>query len=272
MRFPLLTPLLQLFLGDADLDGVFYCVNVDNVTIPDERNRSTDLGLGRDVTNTETVRPGYMRHAKKGANYVSTVLAKWERRSEFRHNKDGWKFKPGLWVFPNHSENASTVSPLPGRMQICARGRKRRRKGGICKKGGKCRTKVQGVGPRNLPRIHHTQPRPRLCKPLYMRRTKGYFLCVSSYRLRSSPVWVKESATSNTSNAVWGGFWRLWIQKKRNVKENGRIRETRASNAKLREKATHLPSAKPPIRKTSDIKGESGTDDQTCRLQHLRHA
>jgi hypothetical protein len=57
VRFPLLAPLLQLFLGDTELDGVLHRVNVDNVSIPYEGDRPADLGLGCDVTDAEPVRP-----------------------------------------------------------------------------------------------------------------------------------------------------------------------------------------------------------------------
>ena len=53
MRFPLLSPPLQLFRGDPELDDVLHCVNVDSVPVLDKGDGPTDLGLGRDVTNTE---------------------------------------------------------------------------------------------------------------------------------------------------------------------------------------------------------------------------
>lgn len=57
MRFPLLTSLLQLFLGNAEFDGVLDCVDMDDITIPYEGYRTTDLSLGRDVTDAKPVRP-----------------------------------------------------------------------------------------------------------------------------------------------------------------------------------------------------------------------
>lgn len=61
MRFPLLTSLLQLFLGDAEFDSVLHCVNVDDVSVPYEGYGPTGLGLGRDVTDAEPVRPVRIR-------------------------------------------------------------------------------------------------------------------------------------------------------------------------------------------------------------------
>ena len=65
VRFPLLTSLLQLFLGDAEFDGVLYCVNVDDVSVPYEGYGSTRLGLWRDVTDAEPVRPVRLRPASE---------------------------------------------------------------------------------------------------------------------------------------------------------------------------------------------------------------
>ena len=57
MGFPLLPSLLQFILRNAELDGVLHCVNVDHVSILDKGDRPTDLGLRRDVTDAEPVRP-----------------------------------------------------------------------------------------------------------------------------------------------------------------------------------------------------------------------
>ena len=65
MRYPLLTSPLQLFLRNAELDSVLHCVNVDNVSILDEGDGPTDLGLGRDVTDAEPVRAMSVGAAQK---------------------------------------------------------------------------------------------------------------------------------------------------------------------------------------------------------------
>ena len=74
--FPLPTSLLQLLLGDAELNAILHCVNVDNVSIPHEGDRSADLGLRRDVTNAEPVRPVNRRAIpEKGVVGVSLEFA-----------------------------------------------------------------------------------------------------------------------------------------------------------------------------------------------------
>ena len=57
MRLPRFAPLLQLFFGDTELDGILHGINVNNVSILHKGDRSADLGLGRDVTDAEPVRP-----------------------------------------------------------------------------------------------------------------------------------------------------------------------------------------------------------------------
>ena len=76
MRFPLLTSLLQLFLGDTELDGVLHGIDVDDISIPYEGDGTTDLGLWCDVTDTEPVRP-MRRYAipEKGVVWVSLEYA-----------------------------------------------------------------------------------------------------------------------------------------------------------------------------------------------------
>ena len=82
MRFPFLTSLLQHFLRNPELDDVLHCVNMYNVSILDEGDWPTDLGLGCDVTDAEPVRPvGCWRRAKKGAILVSDVFTNWKQRS-----------------------------------------------------------------------------------------------------------------------------------------------------------------------------------------------
>ena len=68
MRFPLLLSPLQLFLGDAELNGVLHRINVDSVPVLDKGDGPTDLGLGRDVTNTEPMRTiwGMRKPRKRG--------------------------------------------------------------------------------------------------------------------------------------------------------------------------------------------------------------
>ena len=43
------------------------------------------------------------------------------------------------------------------------------------------------------------------------------------------------------------------------------------SHGKSDKRGTHLPSTEPSICKTGDVEGKTSTDDQTRRLQHLRH-
>ena len=69
MRFPLLTSILQLFLRNPEFDDVLYCVNVYDVSILDKGDRPTDLGLRRDVTDAEPVRPMMIVSATTGAIY-----------------------------------------------------------------------------------------------------------------------------------------------------------------------------------------------------------
>jgi hypothetical protein len=57
VRFPLLTSLLQLPLGNTEFDRVLHCVNVDDVSVLDEGDGSADLGLGCDMTDAEPMRP-----------------------------------------------------------------------------------------------------------------------------------------------------------------------------------------------------------------------
>ena len=74
MGFPLLTSLLQLSLRNTELDDVLHCVNVDNVSILDKGNGSTDLGLRRDVTNAEPVRPIGVSAKKEGRSRLALCL------------------------------------------------------------------------------------------------------------------------------------------------------------------------------------------------------
>jgi hypothetical protein len=67
------------------------------------------------------------------------------------------------------------------------------------------------------------------------------------------------------ANAVWEGCQGRGAEKK-DVKE-----PEKSPNVQNERNVTHLPSAEPSIRETSDVEGKSGTDDQARRLQHLRH-
>ena len=60
---------------------------------------------------------------------------------------------------------------------------------------------------------------------------------------------------------------------RKNVKERGnRVgSETRNKCVRGKKEGIHVPSAEPSVRKAGDVKGKTGTDDQTRRLQHLRH-
>ena len=66
------------------------------------------------------------------------------------------------------------------------------------------------------------------------------------------------------------GGWRNGRTNEKNVKRDaGNPKVPNTQNEVLEE--IHLPSAEPSVRETSDVEGKTGTDDQTCGLQHLRH-
>ena len=53
-------------------------------------------------------------------------------------------------------------------------------------------------------------------------------------------------------------------------KKNRQARKVPKARNEVKERK-HLPSAEPSVRETSDVEGETGTNYQTRRLQHLRH-
>ena len=132
---------------------------------------------------------------------------------------------------------------------ICKRkeGGKRRRRGG--EKSEYCPT--------------HSRPRLNPCT----RQSKLYLSFAPSYWTAT----VSQPGKRTDRLGMREGLWRR-LKRKKKEREKERGKSERYQSPSREEKRSDLPSTEPSICETSDVEGKTGTDDQTRRLQHLRHA